>query len=106
MKKIIELSKVPGHHRLYIYSKNPITQAQIQRFLSPTIRSHVLKRDLKEDVLDIWPIHALYFFLTCGINLIVLGGMRIYEKYRPLYIIDLYVPDGQVHMNPMLVEFK
>jgi hypothetical protein len=108
-EKLRKLSRSPGHHTIYIYSKSPITQSQIQNYLPPTIRCNVLKRDLAEDILFIWPIHVLYFFLTCGLNLIVLGGMRLYEKYTPLYIVDIYVPEGrdlQNHRNPMLVEFK
>lgn len=102
IEKIQKLSKTPGHHTVMVYSKTPITQTQIQRLVSPSIRCHVSKRSLGEDVLMIWPVHLLYFFLSCGLNAFVLGGMGIYEKYKPLYIVDLYVPEGVVHINPIL----
>jgi hypothetical protein len=98
MKKVIELSKVLGDHTIFVNSKTPITQKQIQRIVPQKVKvvvegPRVLWKDVKENL----PIHIGVVVLTGGVGLLGYAGFWIYERWKPLYIVSLDVGELDNH---------
>jgi hypothetical protein len=102
MDKIIRNSIVRGHTTLFINSKRPITQEEIQRLVPANVKvvvegPRVLWNDVKESL----PLHITVVLLTCGVGLLGYAGFWIYERWKPLYIVYLDLNELEKFVNPL-----
>lgn len=90
MDKIIRKSILKGDTTLFINSKKPITQEEIQRLVPANVKVVVEgPRVLWKDIQECLPLHITVVLLTCGVGLLGYAGFWIYERWKPLYIVYL-----------------
>jgi hypothetical protein len=94
MNKVKEACLVGGEHRVFINSKRFISEAEVKRNVPKEVKVRVEgPRNLYNDVKEFWGAHLGILVFTGGLALFGYVGFWLYEKWKPLYIVYLDVPN-------------
>ena len=94
MNKVREACLFEGEHTVFINSKKPITLAQVKGQVPKGVEVRLEgPRNLWKDVKEFWGAHLGILVFTGGLALFGYVGFWLYEKWKPLYIVYLDVPN-------------